>query len=524
MHDALPRLLLLLALLALTSALAPRLRAPAPALLALAGLATALVPGIPRIRLEPDLILVLFLPPLLYADAFQTSWLDFRRWLRPIVMLAVGLVVATILSVGWAAHWLLPTLPLSACWLLGAILSPTDTVAVQAVIERLHVPRRITAILGGESLVNDATGLVGVQVTVAVVLVGGFDAVDAALSFARVAGLGVVVGLGVGALFARLNTLFRDVHALFALSLLAPYASYWLADLLGASGVLAVVVSGFVVAWRIHSLDGDTRVGLYATWDMLTFVFNGLCFLLIGFAAPEIAAADPAWVVAGLVITLIVMLTRMAWCFPGAYVPLFLSPRLRSSEGGYPPARAVAIVSWAGVRGAVSLAAALALPTNLPDGAPFPGRSEIVACTLIVVMATLLVQGLTLQPLIALLGIRGEDDTASEVRTAREALLAAGIARLDEFCSDHSCPISVHHLRSLMDDELRALRDADVEARKAASTRLAVSLDVRRAVVVAQRTELLRLRDDGGINDKTYTQLLLELDRAHLALAKPAAR
>lgn len=519
MNDLLPRLILLLALLAAGSLIALRLKAPSPALLALAGLAVALIPGAPRIELQPDLILVLFLPPLLYADAFQTSWLDFRRWLRPIVMLAVGLVAVTIATVALTTHAMLPALPLSACVLLGAVLSPTDTVAVQAVIERLHVPRRITAILGGESLVNDATGLVGVQVAVAVVMVGDFDGVATGLLFARVAGLGILVGAVVGLLFARLNGWVREVHALFTLSLLSPYLSYWIADRLGASGVLAVVVSGFVVAWRIHSLDGTTRVELYSSWDKLTFLFNGFCFLLIGFSAPAIANARPEWVLAGLAVTAAVMATRIAWCVPGAYVPLALSPKLRRGEGGYPPLRGVTIVAWAGVRGAVSLAAALALPRTLPDGTPFPGREEIVACTLIVVLATLMLQGLSLQPLINALGIRGEEDTAGEVRGAREACLAAGIERLDAFCSETSCPIAVYHWRSLMDDELRTLRDADENARKAASTRLEVSNDVRRAVVVAQRQALLRLRDTGHINDKTYMSLLLELDRAHLSLA-----
>ncbi|MCY3002742.1 MAG: Na+/H+ antiporter [Planctomycetota bacterium] len=523
MHHLLPRLVVLLALLAAGSLLAQRLRAPAPALLALIGVLAAMTPGMPEIELDPELILVAFLPPLLYADAFQTSWIDFKRWLRPIAMLAIGLVLATIVTVGLTAHEMLPHLSVASCLLLGAVLSPTDTVAVQAVIERLHVPRRITAILGGESLVNDATGLVGVQVGIAVVLHGSFDPAVAGLSFARVAGLGVLSGLVIGLVFARLNLWFHEVRTLFTLSLLSPYVAYAAAEMLGGSGVLAVVVAGFVVAWRIHSLDGDTRFELYSSWDKLTFLLNGLCFLLVGFSAPLVLEARPEWLVAGLVITLVVVVTRIGWCVPGAYLPLVFSPRLRKREGGYPPAKGVVVVSWAGVRGVVSLAAALALPMNLPDGTPFPGRAEIVACTLVVVLTTLLVQGLTLQPLIEWLGIRGEEDSVTEIRSAREALLSAGIARLDAYCSETSCPLSVHHWRELMADELRTLEDKDEATRKAARSRLDVTQDVRREVVESQRRALLNLRDGGRINDRTYMGLLLELDRAHLATASSPA-
>ncbi len=516
--DQLPLLIALLAALAGASLLAPRIRVPQPVLLALTGAAVSFAPGVPREPLDPALILAFFLPPLLYADAFQTSWSDFRRWLRPILMLAIGLVGLTVLTVGLAARWLLPDLPWAACFLLGAIVSPTDTVAVQAVLSRLRVPRRVTAILGGESLVNDATGLVGVQLCIAVLLHGAFEWSNVAFDFGYVAGGGVAVGLAVGALFAAANRWVKERSVLLVLSLLAPYIAMHTSFALGLSGVLAVVVAGFVVAWRIHMVPPNARVELYGTWEMLVFVLNGLCFLYVGLEAPRILFDSRMFevrelIVAGLAISAVVVLTRIVWIIPAAYVPLWFSRTLREREGGYPPPKGVALASWCGVRGAVSLAAALAVPTILPSGDEFPGRTAIVACTLVVIFVTLICQGMTLSPLVRMLGLREDADGEREVRAAREQLLRAGIARLDDFCSATSCPIAVHHFRASMADELSSLRELDEQERTFARTRLAVSDTVHREVLVAQSRELLSLRDRGTINDQTYVSLLLELDR-----------
>lgn len=517
--DSLPVWMALLGVLAAVSVVAPRLPLPLPVSIALAGVLVGCLPGVAELPFDPNLVLVLFLPPLLYADAFGTSWVDFKRWLRPILMLAIGLVGVTVLAVGLVAKWLLPDLPWPACFILGAIVSPTDTVAVQAVIERLHIPRRITAIVGGESLVNDATGLVGVQIGVAVALSGVFEAGSVAADFLRVAGLGVAVGVGVGWLAVLANRRIADVATLFTLSLAAPYLAYFIAAQVNASGVLAVVIAGFFAAWRIHVLRGEARVQLYVTWGLVVYVLNGLCFAFVGMHTPgllqDFARAErKELLVAGLLVAAVVIVVRILWCFPNAYWPVLVSPALRRREGGYPSWQGVTIVSWCGARGAVSLAAALSLPVTLQDGTPFPGRGEILACTLCVILVTLFVQASTLSPLIRLLGLRADEDSAAEVRHARETVLQSGIARLDAYCSEASCPLAVHHLRTLMDDELTSLRSADAEARHHAEARLAVSNDVRREVGLAQERALLALRDSGAINDKTYTALQLELDRA----------
>jgi CPA1 family monovalent cation:H+ antiporter len=527
MGQTLPVLIAFLAVIALVNLFGERLRAPVPVLLALAGAVLAFVPGLPKFELDPDLILILFLPPLLYADAFDTSWVDFRRWLHPILLLAFGLVAFTILLVGVVAHAFLPQLPWPVCFILGAIVSPTDTVAVQAVIERLRVPRRVTAILGGESLVNDAPSLVAMQVGVAVVLSGAFELGRVALNFAWVAGSGVAVGVLVGVLFSWVNKRVLDTSILFVLSLLSPYLAFMVAHEIGASGVLAVVTAGFVVSWNIYTLRAASRVDLYAAWNLLIYVLNGVCFVFIGFEAPPLMrgaglSTDHPLLLAAAVIAATVVVARIVWTFVVGYGSLWLSPRRRRLEGGYPAPRNVLLVSWSGVRGVVSLAAALSLPREAGAGVLFPGRAEIIACTLFVILVTLLFQGLTLLPLIRTLGIREEEDTYAEVRCAREELLEAGIARLDQYCSEKSCPLSVHHLREAMADELQALRDADAESRKRASARMAVSEEVRGEVIKAQQTRLIALRDKGEINDKTFIELQLDLDRAEAIRARPA--
>jgi CPA1 family monovalent cation:H+ antiporter len=515
--EILPTVLLVLGAISLASVLAQRVAVPEPVLLALAGVAWSMVPWLPMPEIGPGIVLGVFLPPLLYSDAWEASWLDFRRWLRPILQLAIGLVAFTIAVVGVVAHWAMPALPWSVCFLLGAIVSPTDTVAVQAVLERLCVPRRVTAILGGESLVNDATALLGVQLATVVVLTGMFEAGAVAQNFARIAGLGVVIGVAVGFAAAAVNRALRGTHVLFACSLLAPYAAYGLAEHAGASGVLAVVIAGFVASWRMHYIAPESRLEIYASWDQLAFLLNGLMFLFVGLATPHrlARAIDDVPGILGIAfaISAAVVLARFAWNFPFGYFPLWLFPRLRELEGGYPPKRAVLLGAWCGVRGAVSLAAALSIPLTLADGSPFPGRNEIVACTLVVILVTLIGQGTTLLPLLRALGLTEADSPEAEERRAREVMLEAGIARLDEFCAEKSCPIAVHRLRETMAEQLAAFRAEDAILRAEAKQRAAVAHDVRVAIYAAQTTALLDLRDSGAINDRVHQDLQLDLDK-----------
>ena len=519
MGEILPTVILVLSVIGLVSFLAQRVSIPAPVLLAAAGMAWALLPSLPAPELKPTVILTIFLPPLLYADAWEASWLDFRRWVRPILQLAIGLVAFTILVVGLVAHWAIPALPWGACFLLGAIVSPTDTVAVQSVLNRLRMPRRTTAILGGESLVNDATGLLGVELATVVVLTGVFESGTIGLSFARIAGLGLGIGAAVGLAASMINYYAHGTRLLFALSLLAPYVAYFAAEYVGASGVLAVVIAGFVASWRIHYIAPESRVELSSSWDQLSFILNAVMFLFVGLETPHrlerAIETGPGIVGIALLVSVAVIGARLVWMFPAAYLPLWFSPGLRRREGGWPDPRSVTLVAWCGVRGAVSLAAALSVPMQLRDGTPFPGRPEIIACTLVVIVVTLIGQGLTLAPLVRRLGVSDADPTDLEVRRAREAMLSAGIARLDAYCTEESCPIAIYRLRDAMSDQLASLQSEDETARSAALRRLEVAGDVRRAVYAAKTDALLALRDRGALNDRVHQQLQLDLDRAN---------
>jgi CPA1 family monovalent cation:H+ antiporter len=319
-----------------------------------------------------------------------------------------------------------------------------------------------------------------------------------------------------------LNARLRGTAVLFAFSLVAPYVAFELADALGASGVLAVVVAGFVASWRIDLIPPESRVDLTAQWDVLTFLLNGVMFLYVGLSTPQLLAADNGvradLLVFGLAVGAVVVVARLVWFWPAAYLPLWLSPRLRARERGYPPARAVALGAWCGVRGAVSLAAALALPWALPDGSPFPGRIAIQAAVLMTILVTLFGQGATVAPLVRMLRLPDDATTEEETRRAREAMLGAGIARLDAFCSDKSCPIAVYRYRDLMSDRLSELRAIEESERHHATRRLEVSRAVQRAVYEAESAELLRLRDAGEINDVDHQDLQLELDREHAEL------
>ena len=511
----LPSLIAVLGLIALAAVAEPRLRLPAPVLLSVAGIAWALIPGLRPITIDPHVVLAIFLPPLIYADAWDASWHDFRRWLRPILSLAIGLVAFTIVVVGLAAKLFMPQLSWAACFLLGAILSPTDTVAVHAVLSRLRVSRRLMAIVGGESLVNDATGLVGVQLALVVVATGVFSWSTIAIEFARITFIGIASGIAAGLLAIGLASRLRGTEILFLSSLVIPYAAYGAAEALGASGILAVVVAGFVASWRLDKVPPESRVDLYAAWSLVEIILNGLMFLFIGLEIPRRSGAlllSGRPVLVGLSIAAVVILSRIVYIWPAAYVPLWFSKRFRQKEGGYPPALGVTIAGWCGVRGAVSLAAALALPLDVP------GRAEIESAVLLTILITLIGQGATLEPLVRILKVPVEPTSEDERRKAREAMLTAGIARLDAFCNDKSCPIDVYRYRDAMNDRLQELRELDESERRRAARRLAVSREVRLAVWEAESSALLSLRDTGGINDRCYQDLQLELDREHTGL------
>ncbi|MCW2608609.1 MAG: Na+/H+ antiporter [Frankiales bacterium] len=518
-------LLVLLAAVTALSGLARRLGVPPPFLLVVAGLAASAVPGVPAVELDPHLVLVLVLPPLLYAAALSTSFADFGDNLRPIGLLSVGLVLVTTAVVGLVAHLVAPSLPLAAALALGAIVAPPDAVAATAVARRLALPRRVLTILEGESLLNDATALVSYRIAVSAALVGGATVGGALADFAVAALGGVAVGLGLGVGIAFLRRRLHDPLLENALSLLTPFAAFLPAEALHASGVLAVVVAGLYLGRRAPVLlSSGARLQGQPLWSMITFLLEGFVFALIGLQLPAVVEAlgDDAGQALGTAaaVTAAVVLTRLAWVFPATYLPRLLSRRVRAKDPA-PPWRYPFLIGWAGMRGVVSLAAAFALPTDMP------GRDLILFVTFCVILATLLLQGLSLPWVVRRLDL--DDDGAVE-RTEREVATAdhhvARVALQElERLQEGLAPAVADELRHHLEERVRHAHavlggcpgedEYDDGARPDDAQALvdAVSASqVRRALLEAERAELLRLYAARDIDDEVLRAVQRQLD------------
>ncbi|MEJ0067870.1 MAG: Na+/H+ antiporter [Pseudomonadota bacterium] len=503
--------LLLLVATTLLAVLAERLKVAYPIVLVLGGVVLGLIPGLPRIALDPDLAFELFLPPLLFSAGFFMPWPEFKANLRPILLLAIGLVLATALAVAWVA-WATIALPLGVGFVLGAIVSPTDAIAVTAIAERLKLPRRLLVVLEGESLFNDAAGLVLFRFAVAAVVTGGFSAAGAGLEFVRLAVGGVVLGLAVAWLSMTLFRRLADPGIVTVLTLLAPFGAYLPAELLGFSGVLATVAAAIYAGWHAPTtFTPETRVRAAAVWSTLVFLLNGLAFILIGLQLPfilaEIAAQPPAdLALAALAVTGVVVLVRIVWTFSVNGLMELLMRCLRRRESA-PPLRNLALMSWAGMRGIVSLATALALPNTIASGAPFPERGLVLFLAFSVVVATLVVQGLTMPLLVRALGVAfaGRDD---ELLEARRLAIEGALVRLDELVVRDDLPADgLDHLRRRYQHALRVLDERDVDVGDIDTYRL-----VQRDLLDAERQVLLDLRRNGAISHEIFRELERTLD------------
>jgi monovalent cation/hydrogen antiporter len=534
----LPQLEIILGLLVVVVALATlatRLKIPYPILLVLGGSALGFVPGLPPVELDPELVFLLFLPPLLYVSAIFTSWRDFRANVRAISLLAVGLVLMTTFVVAAVVH-AVAGLPWAAAFVLGAIVSPTDAIAATTVAQRLGVPRRIVTILEGESLVNDATGIVAYRVAVAAVITGAFSIWEAGLQFVVGAAGGIAVGFAVGWLivWARRH-LSEDPSVQNIISLLTPFVAYlaaeelphslWerLHDLIGVpadlhfSGVLAVVTTGLYLGRKgPYIISSGTRLQGYATWELITFLLNGLIFILIGLqlrnvvARLDVYSADELIFYAVLV-SLTVVLVRILWVFPATYAPRWVSRRLRERDPA-PPWRSVSIVAWTGMRGVISLAAALALPFQA-SGGQFPDRDLIIFLTFCVILATLVVQGLSLPALIRALGLEDDRIGEKEETHGRIQVAEAALERLEELGAEdwvrEDTEERVRGLYTYRRNRFASRFDGDpdgVEERSADYQRLMVEL------LVAQRQRLISMRDEGSIGDEVMHRIEHDLD------------
>ena len=524
MHQA-EIIVLLFALVAVLAVLACKVALPYPIVLVIGGLALSFVPRLPEVKLNPDTVFYFILPALLYPAALFTSWRDFLRNLRAILLLAIGLVLTTMVAVAWIAHAVVPGLPWAAAFALGAIVSPPDAIAATAIIRRLGVPHRIQAILEGESLVNDATALVALQFAIVALVTGTFSPGYAAARFVWAAVAGIGFGLLVGVVIRWVQSHLDDPPIQITISLVAPFIAYLPAERLHASGVLATVAAGIFLGW--HSplmMSARTRLQAYAFWETVMFLLNGFVFIVIGLQLPGILhtlnrESLTGVVVSAIIICAAVILVRFAWVIPAAYLPRLLSSKLRMRDP-IPSWQDIVIVSWAGMRGVVSLAAAFALPLALTDGSPFPGRDYILFFAFSVIFTTLILQGLTLPLLIRKLGIKHDGAADEEERRARLEANKAAIELIEELRANGKfSPDTVGRLRAEYDERVEQLElcaENPDDCRGEIATPQYQRLQ-HKALRVERQT-IIRLRNERVINDDALRRIQRDLDLAEARL------
>ena len=513
------QLLALLVSAAVLLILAGPLRIPYPILLVLGGLMLGFAPGVPEVTMPPEVVLIGILPPLLYRSAFFTGLRELRQNLRPISLLAVGLVAMTTVGVAVVAHKV-ADLPWAEAFVLGAVVSPTDPIAATAIGRRLGVPRRLTDIIEGESLVNDGTALVLLRTAIVAAVSGMFShwAASGRLMLNIVGG--VAIGLAVGYVIRRVRRVLDNPPLEVTLGFLTGYFAFLPASALGVSGVLAVVTAGVYLGWYTPELtSSQTRMEGDGFWEVLTFLLNVLLFGLVGLQLRPILdslSGRGGWSLVGeaAVIALAVIVIRILWVFPATYLPRWLIPRVREHDP-YPPLRYPAFVAWNGMRGAVTIAAALLIPLTTDAGTPFPGRDLIIFFAFAVVLATLVVQGLSLPAVIRALGLEEDDGGAdAEEALARVRGAEAALQRLDELVGEAwVLDDTAERLRGLYRfriDRFSARVDPDgdgkIEKRSLKYQRL------RRELLDAERSAVVELRNAGEISDEVMRRVERDLD------------
>ncbi len=510
-------LLAILAAVALLLVAAERTSIPYPILLVVGGLGLGFIPGIPEFQLPPDLVLVAVLPPLLYGAAFFTSLRDLRENAFAITLLAIGLVLCTMVIVAVVAHELVPGLGWGSAFVLGAVVSPTDPTAATAIAERLGLPRRLVALIEGESLVNDGTALVAYKFAVIAVVSGTFSFGEAAGSFAFNVVGGIGVGLGVGFLVRQLRRRVTDPALAITLSLASGYFAYLPAIALDVSGVLAAVTIGVYMGWYTPELTTwQTRLQGLAVWEITFFVLNALLFVLIGLQLPAILDAlggySPARLVGyAAVVSLAVVAARFLWVIPGTYLTARVRRMKRPIQN---PGRASIILGWAGMRGAVSLAAALALPLTTDAGDAFPNRDLIIFLTFGVILASLVIQGLSFPTLLKLVGLEDEGRVEKEENKARIYATEAALARLEELADeDWVRDDTLERIRGMFNFRRQRFRsrfdpesDGEIESRSLDYQRLL------RELLIAEREAVFDLRRERRIDDLVMRRVIRDLD------------
>lgn len=516
MHTTLLYILLLLFSVFILVMLARRIKVAYPIFLVLAGLGISFLPGIPTLHLDPDLIFLIFLPPLLYEAAWYTSWNDFWKWKRSIALLAFGLVFFTSTVVAYFSLSLIPGFTLALGFLLGGIISPPDAVAAASVLKGMPVPKRLLTILEGESLVNDASSLIVFKFAVLAVMTGSFSMEVAVGQFFVMACMGVVVGLaGAHVLYAVHRFLPTTPAIDAALTVMTPYILFLLAEHFHYSGVLAVVSGGLFMSYRSHEVfqTGSTRVNMLGVWTTLIFVMNALVFILIGLELPEIIQGlgeDTLWtgILYGLIISVLVILLRFFWVFPAAHIPRWLSAQARKDPS--PGWQGPLVISWAGMRGVVSLATALSIPVVMGNGQAFPHRSLIILITFVVILVTLVFQGLSLPFLIRLIRLKELDyrtPEAVEQASIQLKINRLALIHLEKLDGDNAWMQAFR--KNLEDEESYLLlvkeRPEESETRQAFE-------EVLLEIYGLQRKALFKMRQEKQFSDAILRQMEMQLD------------
>ncbi len=525
--ETIQTLLLLLAIAVAVAVAAQRLKTAPSILLVIAGIGLAFIPGLPRVELAPEFVLLVILPPVIYSAGVSMSWREFRFNLRPIFLLAFGCVIFTTCAVAMAVHWLLGW-QWGVAFLLGAIVAPPDVVAPLAIARRLGLPRRILVVLEGEGLANDATALILYRFAVAAVSTGAFSLGQAAGTFALIVAGELVWGIAVGWLALRLRQWARNPRAEITLSLMTPYLAYWIPEHLGGSGVLATVAAGLYVSWNGPLLiSASTRLQGIFFWDLIIYLMESFIFLLTGMQARTLMEIEKAQsftirelLVATAITTIIVIVARFVWMFPATYIPRWVSPSLRKRDPS-PPWQTPFTIAFTGVRGVVSLAAALAIPLTMANGMPFPQRDLILFVSYGVIVFTLVGQGLMLPSVIRWLGLANEARAEQERErkaefAARAEAIDAAYRRLEALAAERKLPDDAVALLRIRHDQRTRLLPKDLEE---GLTLARLSNDLRMELIAAEREFLYQLLRDGKLTDEARRRIERELDLEEESIA-----
>lgn len=517
-------LLLIISLLFVVSMLAmlsDKLRISYPILLVIAGLIIGFIPGILDITLDPDMVFIIFLPPLLYAAAWNTSWHDFWQFRRPISLLGFGLVILTATAVALTARLMIPGCSLALGFLLGGIVSPPDAVAATSVLQNLKIPRRIVTILEGESLVNDAASLIVFRFALAAIFTGKFILWKAGIDFFLVVIMGIVIGLAIAHIVYALHRWLPTSASIdTAITLISPYLMYITAEHFHYSGVLAVVSGGLFLSYRSHDIfDYNSRLQTQSVWNVLIFLLNGVVFILIGLQLPVVVHGLGEYslrsaIFYGIIISLVTIVIRIAWVFPGAYLPRMLSRKIRTKERN-PGSKNVFIIGWSGMRGVVSLASALAVPLTLTNEQAFPHRNLILFITFVVILITLVLQGLSLPLMIRWLKIRTAGNEEEQRLSIRLRLATAALDHITkEYPEEAASNEAFQRLKARYERMVKIANKKleKEESRDASPSFLPRYRQLLLELVTVQRQELARMRRDNLYSEELLRGKEFELD------------